>query len=328
MFARLSSHDRAVVQAIFITFLWSTSWVLIKLGLRESVPPVLFAGLRYAVAALCLLPLLLRRRDQLAALRRLSARQWLNLAVLGALFYAITQGAQYVGLALLPAATVNLLLSFSVVVVALLGILLLGEHPTRAQGFGVTLFIIGVLVYFIPVALPAEQGLGLLVVLGGVAANAASTVLARAINRGEHLSPLAITTVSMGIGAALLLGAGFATSTLPPLSLTTWAIIVWLAVVNTAFAFTLWNHTMRTLAAMESSAINNLMLIFIPVLAFVFLGEGISLKSGIGFALAVLGIFAVQARRRPSLTAALPTTLANKIPQNNRVSPGHGDTGE
>ncbi len=299
MLARLSPHDRAVTQAIFVTFLWATSWVLIKLGLRESIPPVLFAGLRYSVAVLCLLPLLLLRRDQLAALRRLSARRWLELVLLGLLFYAITQGAQFIGLALLPAATVNLLLSFSAVAVLLLGIVLLGERPTRPQWIGMAFYVAGVLIYFVPITLPAEQSLGLMVVLGGVAANAASTVLARAVNRGEHLSPLAITTVSMGIGALLLLGAGFATSRLPPLSLGTWIIIVWLAVVNTAFAFTLWNHTLRTLAAMESSAINNLMLVFIPVLAFIFLGEGISLKSGLGFALAALGIFAVQLRRMP-----------------------------
>jgi len=37
-----SPHLRAVLQALFVTFLWSTSWVLIKLGLKD-IPPLTFA---------------------------------------------------------------------------------------------------------------------------------------------------------------------------------------------------------------------------------------------------------------------------------------------
>jgi drug/metabolite transporter (DMT)-like permease len=52
---------------------------------------------------------------------------------------------------------------------------------------------------------------------------------------------------------------------LPALIWQSWAIIAWRAVVNTAFAFTLWNLTLRTLSATESSIINNVMLIQIPI---------------------------------------------------------------
>ncbi|HKZ55913.1 MAG TPA: DMT family transporter [Anaerolineales bacterium] len=50
-----SPHLSAVFQALFVTFLWSTSWVLIKWGLDE-IPPLIFAGLRYGLGFLCLLP--------------------------------------------------------------------------------------------------------------------------------------------------------------------------------------------------------------------------------------------------------------------------------
>ena len=45
------------------------------------------------------------------------------------------------------------------------------------------------------------------------------------------------------------------------------------AVVNTAFAFTVWNHTLRTLTAVESSVMNNTMLIQVAVLAWLILDE-------------------------------------------------------
>jgi drug/metabolite transporter (DMT)-like permease len=49
-------HAVAVGQALLVTFLWSTSWVLIKVGLDElDLRPLGFAGLRYALGALLLL---------------------------------------------------------------------------------------------------------------------------------------------------------------------------------------------------------------------------------------------------------------------------------
>jgi drug/metabolite transporter (DMT)-like permease len=243
--------------------------VLVKIGL-EDIPALPFAGLRYTLAFFCLLPFAFRSR-QLAALRHLSAGGWLRLAALGLLFYSVTQGAQFLSLYYLPAMTVSLLLSFTTVLVALLGIFLLGERPTVAQWGGTALYLAGVLVFFSPVLSASGRGnpagpwspgqtIGLIVACAAVLANALSSILGREVNRRGDLEPVAVTVASMGIGAIALLAGGTAAQGLPRLSLVHWAIIAWLAVVNTAFAFTLWNHTLRTLSAMESSIINNTML--------------------------------------------------------------------
>jgi drug/metabolite transporter (DMT)-like permease len=55
MYHRLSPHLRAVLQGLLVAFLWSTSWVFIKFGL-SNIPSLTFAGLRYMLAFLCLLP--------------------------------------------------------------------------------------------------------------------------------------------------------------------------------------------------------------------------------------------------------------------------------
>jgi drug/metabolite transporter (DMT)-like permease len=179
-------------------------------------------------------------------------------------------------------------------VVTLLGISLLAELPTLVQWGGVGLSLAGAVIYFYPAALPSDQIFGLSVVLVGVLANAGSAVLGRHVNRAGHLSPLLVTLVSMSIGSIALLITGITLQGLPTLSLANWAIIAWLAVVNTAFAFTLWNLTLRTLSAMESSLINGAMLLQIPVLAWLFLGEAITWREGIGLALAGVGIVLVQ----------------------------------
>lgn len=294
MLPQFSPHTRAVLQALLVTFLWATSWVLIKIGL-EDIPALSFAGLRYTLAFLVLLMAVLRPKH-LDTLRHLSARMWLQLITLGLLFYAITQGAQFVGLAYLPAITVNLLLSFTVILVALLGIITLSERPTASQWFGSFLYLAGVLIYFYPVALPAGQAIGFAVVLVGVLANALSAILGRSLNRGLTLPPAVITVISMGIGGLALLVSGIAVQGLPRLSLSSWAIVLWLAVVNSAFAFTLWNQTLRTLSAMESSIINNTMLIQIAVLAWLFLGERPTGLEIVGMVVAGLGILVVQLR--------------------------------
>lgn len=97
----------------------------------------------------------------------------------------------------------------------------------------------------------------------------------------------------------VLLAAGLATQGLPPLATSSWAIILWLAVVNTAFAFTLWNHTLRQLRAVESSIINNTMLIQIAVLAWVFLGQSLGWREVAGLFLAAAGVLIVQLVGQP-----------------------------
>jgi drug/metabolite transporter (DMT)-like permease len=295
-FIKLSPHLAAVLQALLVTLLWSTSWVLVKFGLAD-IPALTFAGLRYTVAFLCLLPFTLTRTS-LASLGHLSKPDWIRLIVLGILFYTFTQGAQFLALAYLPAITTTLLLNFTTIAVALMGIVLLAEHPNLFQWAGVCLNLTGIFIYFYPVDLPMNQMVGIIVAIVGVLANAGSSILGRYVNRTGTISPLQVTTVSMGIGATLLLGTGLVTQGLPNLSLTNWAMIGWLAVVNTAFAFTLWNLTLRALSAVESSIINSTMLIQIAVLAWIFLGERVTWQEGFGMFLAGLGVLMVQVWRQ------------------------------
>ena len=293
----MSLHWIAVLQALFVAFLWATSWVFIKIGL-QTIPPLTFAGLRYMLAFACLLLVLWFSKSK-EEVKRLPGRVWARLIVLGLLFYAGTQGASYVALAYLPAVTVNLLWSFSTVTVPLLGIFWLSEKPTFFQWGGTGLALMGAALYFYPAAIPKAQIIGVIVALAGISMHAISLVLGREINRSSKYHPLVVTVISMGAGSIVLLGTGLGLEGLPVIDLKGWGIIGWLAIVNTAFAFTLMNHTLRTLTALESSMINSTMLIWIPVFAVVFLGERITVNEIIGLVLAGIGTLIVQMRRLP-----------------------------
>ena len=297
-----TSHRVAILQALFVTFLWSTSWVFIKIGLNDvEIPPLTFAGLRYSIAFLVLLGAG-GVTNRLGSIRQLTRRQWGFLLALGLIFYTVTQGAQFLALIYLPSATLSLLLNFSAIVVAIAGIRLLQEYPTRQQWYGIGLFILGVLIYFYPIQFPETILLGLLIGMVATLANAGGAILGRYVNRGDALSPYIVTLVSMGFGAIVLLLIGLGVEEVPTIPARGWVIILILAVVNTAFAFTLWNVSLQTLSATESSVINNTMLIQIAVLAWVFLGEEITLQGGIGLLAAAIGILIVQLRRGKSKT--------------------------
>jgi drug/metabolite transporter (DMT)-like permease len=290
------SNIKAIFLALLVTFLWSTSFVIIKIGLSE-IPPLTFAGLRYTIAFICLLPLAFTKKNS-EQIKILNKRDWLKLSLLGIFFYAFTQGTQFLGLSLLPAVTVSLWLNLTPLIVAVMAIFLIKEFPTTLQWIGVLLFITGIFTYFFPINLIENQVTGLIVMTVGVLANSASAVLGRNINRDTKINPIVVTIISMGVGSIILLISGIIIQGLPSISFQNILYLLWLAVVNTALAFTIWNFTLRSLSAMESSIINGTMLIQIALLAWLFLDEEISIKEGIGMLIAASGALLVQLQIR------------------------------
>jgi drug/metabolite transporter (DMT)-like permease len=297
MFFSDHSKTNSIFLALLVTFLWATSWVLIKFGLID-ISPLTFAGIRYFLAFLCLLPFILTktRRQEIA---RLHGRDWLLLLLLGVLYYALTQGAQFAGLAVLPTMSVSLILSFTSLFVAAIGIKTLGEKPTQLQWLGLILNILGACLYFYPVQFPREQWLGVGIVFAGMLGNSVSMVIGRKVNRDVQLDPISVTTISMGFGAVLLLAGGLVLEEPPQLTLGNWVLVLWMAVVNTALAFTWWNKVLQKLEAMEASIINNTIMVQIAILAWVVLGERMNLSEVLGIMLAAVGAVLVQLRTRP-----------------------------
>lgn len=286
------SHFSSLLLALLVTFLWSTSFIIIKIGLEE-IPPLIFAGLRYFLSFLILIPFILKK-ESLMVIEKLGKKDWFNLLILGILFYSITQGAQFIGLSLIPSVTVSLILSLTPIFVALISIFALKEIPSFLQICGILFFLVGIFVYFYPFWLSPVYLMGIVVVFLGVLANSFSSILGRKINREAKISPLVVTVISMGIGSIALLGTGLVFQKIPELNSDSLFYIIWLALVNTAFAFSLWNSTLRTLTAIESSVINGTMLFQIAILAGVFLEEKISYKEVTGMITASLGVLFVQ----------------------------------
>jgi drug/metabolite transporter (DMT)-like permease len=291
-------HALAVLQALLVTFLWSTSWILIKVGLDDlDLAPISFAGLRYALAAAILLPFGIRAMRAAHADTPLDGRLVARVAVYGLLFVAVAQGAQFAALAVLPATAVSLVLASIPAVVALMALAGRHERATIGQAAGIGLLTIGAVLYFGPFQVAADAAAGFAAAGVCVLAAALSSHLGRVLARDAIArlgGPIGLTAASMAAGAVALLAVGLALEGWPRPDVGGWLIIGWLAVVNTAFAFTLWNHTLRTLTAVESSVVNNTMTIQIAVLAVVFLSERLEALQLVGLLLAAAGAAVVQ----------------------------------
>ena len=288
-----------------MTFLWSTSWVLIKVGLDDlDLAPISFAGLRYALAAAILLPFGIGAMRTAHATRPISRRLLSRVAVYGLLFVAIAQGAQFAALAVLPATAVSLVLASTPAVVAVMALAGRHERASVWQGVGIGLLSLGAVLYFGPFEVEPGSAIGFVAAGVCVLAAATSSHLGRGLARDAAArlgGALGLTASSMAVGGVALLVVGVALEGWPRLDAIGWLIVAWLALVNTAFAFTLWNHTLRTLTAVESSVVNNTMTIQIAVLAVLFLGERLDAVQLVGLLLAASGAAVVQlapARRR------------------------------
>ena len=273
--------------------LWSSSWVIIKFGLRE-LSPLVFAGLRYSIASLILLGMIFSKMEYRNSIKGKSSEWWIIIGVYGVIFVAITQGSLFVGLEFLPAITVSLLLSLTPIVVLVFSVSLLKEVPSVVQSFFILLAVFGAIIYFYPIDLASSELFGFFVVCTGVLANAFSAIVGRKINKPGNVPPIVVTGFSMVLGAFLLLVFGILIEGLPSLSLVSLLLVLWLSVVNTAFAFTLWNRSMQKLRAIDNSLINNTMLPQIVILSIIFLGELPGLLEWVGLILIGLSVLVVQ----------------------------------
>ena len=291
-----NTHRNALLVALLVTLLWSSSWIIIRFGLDdEGLTPLTFAGIRYGLAALVLTGVALARPATRVRIAALDTREWISLAVLGIVFYTVAQGAQFVAIDHQPAASTSLVLSMTPLAVALVAGRSLGERPVAHQVIGALFVAAGAAAYFSG-SLRATA-IGMVAAGVALASGVSGSLLGRSANRNLSSNPLVVTTVSMVIGSALLLAIGLGVEGVPSITIRGGLFIGWLAVINGALAFTLWNHSLRTLTATESAVINNTMLVQIAALAWIFLGEAPGPIQIVGIVLVTVGVMASQLGR-------------------------------
>lgn len=285
----------SLAEGVLVTLILGSTLVIAKRALG-GVGPLTLAALRYLLAFLLLLPFVARGG---AGPRRWPPALWGRFALIGLSFYVVGNGGLFLGLKYLPATTAALLLSLVPLLVLIAGVLWLREMPTRTQIAGLVVCLTGGALFFAP-GLRGGRPLGVLIVAVALVGNAAFGVLGRVTLRDEPVNVVALTAIPLAVGAVVLLPVALVAEGVPRLSLSSAVAVIWLAAINTAAAFFLYNHALRTLTALEMSVLLSLTPLVTALGAWLVLGERLRPLQLCGMIVVVAGVALVQWQTSPT----------------------------
>ncbi|MDP3185208.1 MAG: EamA family transporter, partial [Anaerolineales bacterium] len=289
------SYSLALVEAILVNVVCASSFIFVKLALKE-LGPLTIGGLRYFIGFLILLPFMLRKGGRFST----SPRIWLQLLFIGLSAYTIGNGAMFWSLKFLPATTVSFMMGMITLLILFGGILWLREIPNRVQSAGILVTLAGTAMFF-SIGLKPGEPLGMAILAIGLISFTIFGVLGRDAARGQKVDTLALTAIPLALGGGLLLLVALPLEGLPHASPVTWGMVLWLAVVNTALGYILYNHSLQVLTAFEMNVMLNLSPVLTAIMGWFLLNERLTVLQWIGMVVVIVGVALVQRpRRRPT----------------------------
>ncbi len=274
--------------------MWASAFVVIRHVAEDISPGALGAG-RLLVAALVVLPLVLRR-----GWVRPTPREWVLLAVGGIGWFGIYNLTLNAGERHVDAGTAAMIIQIGPVIVALLAVPLFGERMHAWLLGGMLVGFAGVAVIARGSTTDADASLvGVVLVLVAAAMYAVGVLTQKVLLR--RIPSVQVVLVSFLMGAATCLP--FA-SDLPRIvgdgGAELWWI-VYLGVLPTAVAFTTWAYALTHTDAGKLSLTTFLVPGIATVIAWLLIDEVPPSLTFVGGALAIVGV--LMTRRRPVVRA-------------------------
>jgi len=292
-FIKKNRRTFGLLEALIVTMIWSSSFVVVKFGL-ETLGPLTIAGLRYSLGGIALAPLLLLNREKRKPIPK---NLWPRLILIGISAYTIGNGALFWGLKYIPATTGSFLMGLIPLLVMIGGVLFLKEIPTKWQGFGVFVSLVGSVVFFSG-GLKAGEPLGIAILAVGLIGFMAFSLLGRSIARERSLDTIVLTTVPLIIGGLTTVFLALVVEGVPQFTTRSLRVVAWLALVNTSLGYFLYNHALRGLTALEMNMVMNLTPLFTAFISWILLGERLGLLQGLGLVVMIVGVILVQRGRQ------------------------------
>ncbi len=280
----------ALALIIAVMIVWGSTFVVTKVAVEE-VPPLALAALRFLIAALVLLPILVARGwwrglPRPLPLATLALMAFTGIAAFTAAFnFALIHASASQGaliFALVPAA------------VAIAAVIFLKEAPSRRRLAGIALSVGGVAL----VVAASEKGgaspdpvQGALWMLAAVVLWAAYTVFAKRLAGADQI---VVTAWISLLGMAMLIPPAaleLARSPWPAPSWQGWLGVLFLGVIASAAAYIAYNYALRALDASLVGAFLNLDPIVGVLTAALFLGETLRDWQMAGGLIALVGMW-------------------------------------
>ncbi len=279
-----------------VCLVWSSTWLVIKLGLEE-LPPITSAAIRIVLAGACMAAL----APWLVAREGGGRPPFLVVLAQGVCQFALNYALVYYAETELPSGLVSVLWSVFPLMMALGGhFFTRAERLHRWQWLGCVLAFLGVVALFITdVASVSRSALGMgLLLLLAPASVAFSTILIK--RRASGASSVLLNRDSMLIGGGLLVILALVFERDAPAHFTPTAIgsIVYLALAGTVFTFGIYVWLLRHLPAYLLSLTSYLVPVLALLLGALVGGEPLTVTTFAGTLLVLGGVGLTLKRRR------------------------------
>lgn len=284
---------------------WAGNWVVGR-AMRNDIPPVAMGFWRWFLAFLILLPF---AAPELRRNWHVIRRDWVRLALLGALGATIFNTMIYVALQYTETTNGILFNSLSPILVVLMSLLAFGERLKGRQAAGVIVSFLGVVAIVgrgdLAVLLGMRFSVGDLWLIAAMLLWSIYTLLLRW--RPPELSAIAFLCSILGLSLPLvfpiylwelLARGGFS------LNLATVAALAYYATLPSIVAYLFWNRGVAQVGPSKASLFTHLMPVFGAALAVLFLGERLYAYHFVGAALIFSGIWLTT---RPKAVSELRT---------------------
>jgi drug/metabolite transporter (DMT)-like permease len=286
----MSKRTLAILGLVLVMVIWGSAFAVTKASLA-TIPPIVFAFLRFTVASILLLSLSYARRRGIVATYLSS---WRTLSLMGLMGITLYYLSYNLALLYTTASQGALIQSGIPVATALLAVFLLKERISAWQATGIGLSILGVAMVVLnspPSGEARNPLLGSLLMLGTVLLWSLYTIFAK---RLMHADQLLVTTTSTVFGTLLLAPIavfelwGQALPVIPPGA---WFRVLYLGALSSAGCYLLYNWSLTHLEASQTANFINLIPIIGITIAVLFLGEAIVPLQLFGGLLVLLGVW-------------------------------------
>lgn len=270
------------------SFLWGGNFVVGKF-LVGHASSLTLTNLRWLIAIACLLPVVWTREKRILPTKQAV----LPLIVMGVTGVALFNLFMFWALERTDATNVGLLSTLNPVSIAIFSFLLIGEKIRPLQILAMLISFGGVLV----VLSKGDFGhlaqlhfnTGDLWMLAAVSMWGIYSVCGRWAMK--TVSPLMSTLYSGIFGVALMLPFNVGTFTITNTNWSFWLSLIYVGVLATVVSMVLWNICVQKVGATSAGMFLNFNPVFTAILAFLLLGERMSLIQLLGSAIVIVGCF-------------------------------------
>ena len=312
----MRAPNKIAIVAAFVTLcvVWSSTWLAIKIGLRD-LPPISYAGIRFVIAIVALLAVSIGR----ARLLPRSRGECIILALTGVLMFSVNYGLLFWGELHVSSGLAAVLQATIPIFGMMFAHLMLPDEPMHWQRLsGAFLAVAGVAVICARLLnfngmMAFWGGLGIVV---GAAGAAFSNVLLK--QRPIQLGPAMIAAWQMIFGTVPLLVLGWMIEGNPiRFHWTTMSIfcLLYLAIIGSALTFLLLYWLLPQMQATNLQTISLITPLGAVMLGWLLGGETFPLWSLLGAGLVLAGVWIIFRKAGPDRVAQRRREASGAIPR-------------